>query len=172
MSAEKLVNSTQLDSDLTSVANAIRTKGGTSESLAFPAGFISAVQAIPSGGGGSGEILLASGVYTNVGGSEMTIPVSYNGVGTKVFVIGRDPVVGATQVNAWVNSNITTPSEIINAIGGNTTFTRQMAANGNITYPGTHNCALTEDSIICGKNTGAYNIASLTYDWYIWGYTV
>jgi len=36
-------------SDLTSVANAIRTKGGTSGSLAFPAGFVSAVQNIQTG---------------------------------------------------------------------------------------------------------------------------
>lgn len=52
MSVDKLVDSTQLDADLTSVANAIRTKGGTSASLAFPAGFVSAIDAIPTGGGG------------------------------------------------------------------------------------------------------------------------
>lgn len=50
MAADKLVDSTQLDADLTSVANAIRTKGGTSAQMAFPAGFVSAVQAIPTGG--------------------------------------------------------------------------------------------------------------------------
>lgn len=52
MAVDKLVDSTQLDTDLTSVANAIRTKGGTSAQLAFPAGFVSAVEAIPTGGGG------------------------------------------------------------------------------------------------------------------------
>lgn len=52
MAVDKLVDSTQLDTDLTSVANAIRTKGGTSASLAFPAGFVSAIDAIPTGGGG------------------------------------------------------------------------------------------------------------------------
>lgn len=52
MSADKLVDSTQLDSDLTSVANAIRAKSGGSSQLAFPAGFVSEIQAIPSGGGG------------------------------------------------------------------------------------------------------------------------
>lgn len=52
MSVDKLVDSTQLDADLTSVANAIRTKGGTSASLAFPADFVSAIAAIPTGGGG------------------------------------------------------------------------------------------------------------------------
>lgn len=49
MAVDKLVDSTQLDADLTSVANAIRTKGGTSAQLAFPAGFVSAVQDIPTG---------------------------------------------------------------------------------------------------------------------------
>lgn len=39
--------------DLTSIANAIRTKGGTSAQLAFPSGFVSAVQNIPTGGGSS-----------------------------------------------------------------------------------------------------------------------
>ena len=51
MAVDKLVDSTQLNADLTSVANAIRTKGGTSASLAFPADFVTAIGAIPSGGG-------------------------------------------------------------------------------------------------------------------------
>lgn len=46
MAVDKLVDSAQLDADLTSVANAIRAKGGTSAQLAFPNGFISAVEAI------------------------------------------------------------------------------------------------------------------------------
>lgn len=52
MSLDKLVDSSQLDADLTSVANAIRTKGGTSASLAFPSEFVSAIGAISGGGGG------------------------------------------------------------------------------------------------------------------------
>ena len=38
-------------SDLTAVADAIRTKGGTSAALTFPSGFVTAVENIPSGGG-------------------------------------------------------------------------------------------------------------------------
>lgn len=41
------------DTELISVANAIRTKGGTSAPLVYPAGFISAIQNIPSGGSGA-----------------------------------------------------------------------------------------------------------------------
>jgi hypothetical protein len=49
MAVDKLVDSNQLDANLTSVANAIRAKGGTSAQMAFPTGFVSAVQAIPTG---------------------------------------------------------------------------------------------------------------------------
>ena len=51
MAVDKLVDSSQLDTDLTSVADAIRTKGGTSASLAFPSGFVTAIGNIPTGGG-------------------------------------------------------------------------------------------------------------------------
>lgn len=51
--------------DLTSVANAIRTKGGTSASLSFPDGFVSAVQNIPTGGGSTliSKSITANGTY-------------------------------------------------------------------------------------------------------------
>ena len=58
MAVDKLVDSTKLDADLTSVANAIRTKGGTSAQMAFPAGFVSAVNAIPTGGSGTKQITI------------------------------------------------------------------------------------------------------------------
>lgn len=38
------------DAELTSIASAIRTKGGTSASLSFPTEFVSAIQNIPTGG--------------------------------------------------------------------------------------------------------------------------
>lgn len=47
MALDKLVDSAALDANLTSVANAIRAKSGTSDPMAFPAGFVAAVQAIP-----------------------------------------------------------------------------------------------------------------------------
>lgn len=51
MALDKLVDSTQLDADLTTVANAIRAKGGTSAQLSFPSGMAAAIAAISGGGG-------------------------------------------------------------------------------------------------------------------------
>lgn len=71
MAVDKLVDSAVLDADLTSVADAIREKGGTSESLAFPAGFVSAIGDI-SGGGGK----IASGsIYVQSEGTSLDIPL-------------------------------------------------------------------------------------------------
>lgn len=72
------------DTELISVANAIRTKGGTSASLEWPNGYVSAVGAISAGGGGSSSMsdpirffdydgtLVAS--YTSVPSSLPSVP--------------------------------------------------------------------------------------------------
>ena len=49
MAYDKVVDSAVLDADLETVANAIRSKGGTTASLAFPAGFANAIAAIETG---------------------------------------------------------------------------------------------------------------------------
>lgn len=57
MALDKAIDSAQLDADLTAVADAIRAKGGTSDALAFPSGFVEAVEAIQAGGGDSDSLL-------------------------------------------------------------------------------------------------------------------
>lgn len=61
MANYKVVDAEQLDADLKTVADAIREKGGTTESLEFPLGMKSAVENIKSGGG-----LTIEGVVTGV----------------------------------------------------------------------------------------------------------
>lgn len=58
MAVDKLVDSTQLNSDLTSIANAIRTKGGISAQLAFPSGFVTAIENIETGDGQPTEVIV------------------------------------------------------------------------------------------------------------------
>ena len=49
MATYKAVNVDQLDADMIALANTIRTKGGTSGNLAWPAGYQAAVEAIETG---------------------------------------------------------------------------------------------------------------------------
>ena len=70
MAVDKLVDSSQLDSDLEDIADAIRTKGGTSAQLAFQSGFINAVENIQTGAG------CVKGSFT-VGSSESSHTISF-----------------------------------------------------------------------------------------------
>lgn len=113
MAVDKLVDSTQLNSDLTSVANAIRTKGGTSASLAFPSGFVSAIQNIPSGGGGLPETLLGSGTFTVAAvASQYVVPVTYTGTPNELLVTKDNEDVGIGETTAWINITPDLPTAV------------------------------------------------------------
>lgn len=51
------------DSQLTGIADAIRTKGGTSSQLEFPTGFVSAVQALPESASLGTKTVTGNGTY-------------------------------------------------------------------------------------------------------------
>ena len=50
MAFDKVIDSAKLDADITTIADAIRAKAGTSGKMAFPNGMADAVRSIPSGG--------------------------------------------------------------------------------------------------------------------------
>ena len=64
------------DVDLTSVADAIRTKGGTSASLVYPSGYVSAINALPIGTLQSYK----SAVFTTPGSATITPDSGYVGI--------------------------------------------------------------------------------------------
>ena len=77
MADYKIVDGEKLDQDLTSVANAIRDKSGTTGTLPFPAGFVSAISSISN----------VATVTINNGGNLHNSPVIYldeNGVRQRV----------------------------------------------------------------------------------------
>lgn len=86
------------DTELTSIANAIRTKGSTQAQLEFPTGFVSAINAIPSGGGG-GEYHRIR--YYNSSGSVL--------FDTEYFLDGSHPV---KRGNYAAEPNGTTPVDL------------------------------------------------------------
>lgn len=76
----KVVNTTQLDSDMESLADSIRAKAGVAEKLAFPAGMKAAVEGILTGSDPVIQPLsvTANGTYTAPEGVDGYSPVTVN----------------------------------------------------------------------------------------------
>lgn len=119
--------------DLTSVANAIRTKGGTSAQLAFPADFVSAIEAISGGGA--------------------TSPISFNNL--SVYFV--DVIAGANSVTSFskVNSYFET---LANAPSGHVGFMFAIASGESLARNNTAVCsadAISKDGY--RYKNGSYN---------------
>lgn len=90
MANYKIVNADQLDSDLALVADSIRSKGGTSEQLAFPDGFKSAIDAISKGV----TIQRKTGTVS-ISGTDKSVECGFKP--DAVFFTGKDPYGGTTN---------------------------------------------------------------------------
>lgn len=99
MAYDKVVDSASLDSKLTQVADAIRTKGNTSADLQFPSGFISAIQAIQTGTELKIVVSVTSGAtVTATKGSKVVSGTAVNGTCTLTV-----PEAGTWSVKATHN---------------------------------------------------------------------
>lgn len=85
MAFDKAVDSTALNAGLTKIADAIRAKGGTEGTMAFPDGFAEMIEAIQAGGGG---INATAGTVTVASDSNDYIVTHGLGEVPKFFVIG------------------------------------------------------------------------------------
>lgn len=72
MAFDKVVDSSSLDAGMTSVADAIRAKAGTTDKLVWPDGFKAAIEAI-SGGGGKYQ----AGTLIGDGTANAVIPLEF-----------------------------------------------------------------------------------------------
>lgn len=88
------------DTELTSVADAIRARGGTSASLAFPSGFVTAINNIPSGVTPSG--ISIDGLATN------TQPSGAITLGSSVTSIGDNAFKSKTGITSVTGQNVIT----------------------------------------------------------------
>ena len=101
--AEYLTNTT----DLTKVAAAIREKGGTSASLVYPDGFVTAIQAIQTGTELQIIVSVTSGAtVTATKGSKVLSGTSVNGTCTLTVPEAGEWTVSATLGGQTSNSNI------------------------------------------------------------------
>lgn len=91
-----MANYIATDTDLTAVADAIRSKGGTSAQLAFPADFVQAIEAIKTGGGGdSGELIFNHIKYT-----------------WETVTAGENTITNCSQVESYLKGLSSIPSSL------------------------------------------------------------
>ena len=158
MAVDKLVDSTQLDADLTSVANAIRAKGGTSASLAFPAEFVSAIQAIPTGGGSS----FAHGTFTpteNLTTITIDTGVDYNNLVLYRIAQGNTSM---RSLRALIWKNLASRKPLLVVTTNNT-------GSGFVGFSNQNSGYITKNgSIFTYNNSSQLLAAKEEYEWIAW----
>lgn len=133
------------DTELTSVANAIRTAGGTSSLLNFPNGFVSAVNNI-SGGGSSDFSTAEVTVVNSINGHvNLTMPVCVDvAPATAIGVFSPEPN-STTTVNVIMYKGAATLTEVeFSEIEGEVSFSGDID-DGLITGNGTITITESED---------------------------
>ena len=179
MALDKVVDSAALDAQLTSIADAIRSKGSTTDQLTL-AGMVDAINAIQTGSGGiqsaSGEYSIAEDVASfNIDISDIGfVPdlvvvyldetgVEYTGTPTKIWYLSYVPdIIDRIPVGAYVAYSRTNVGVLWRGAGG--TYVQQIAALSS-NYVGT-NKNEAGIHIHLMRSAVSYPIIAGTYKWF------
>ncbi len=158
MAIDKAVDSSQLNAALKAVADAIRTKGGTSGLLEFPGGFADAIAAIQAGGDGNGlaydmgEFSVSEDVNTNnLGGGGGLDPMK-NGIPHN---LGEVPDFICVWTDAWAGITEAPYTSGASMVGfvwlrGMSGTIGRAAASVNITNPLVVQFSIMQNDYRCG----------------------
>ena len=181
MALDKVVDSAVLDAQLTSIADAIRSKGGTTDQLTL-AGMVDAINAIQTGSGGiqsaSGEYSIAEDVASlNIDISAIGfVPdlvvvyldetgMEYTSAPTKIWYLSYVPdIIDMVNVSNLAQPVYTRTNVGVLWRGAEGTYTQQSAPVST-NYVGTANTE-TGIRIHLARSAATYPIIAGTYKWF------
>lgn len=173
------------DTDLKKVADAIRAKGGTSAPLAYPSGFVSAIQAIQTGIAPQLVVTVSAGATVTATNGSKTISGTADSTGvctlivpeagtwsvsatlggqtsdTKTVSITDSYAVALTFFSATITVNVESGASVTLKKGGTTIATK--TSNGTAVFTVTETGAYTVTATKNGQTTsGSVNVVSST----------
>ena len=190
MAYDKVVDSAQLNADLLTIANAIREKAGTSDALAFPAGFAEAIAAISAGGGDivgetrfiSGSFILTENCTTNYNIAEdiesileaLGGDLKYNECGTRcVILFWVDPFEAGIDMKQFPNmlyAGVSVPTEK-NIAKGTMRMRALTNTSGSVKVSDWSNYVLplnfSSETLRMVFSSSAIGYANIKYNWLI-----
>ena len=148
MAYDKLVDSAQLDADLTSVANAIRTKGGTSAELEFPADFVTAIGDITTGG----NLQTKTGITPTESSQTIEPDTGYDGLDSVQIDAISSSYVGS-GITRRSSSDLTASGATVTAPAGYySSFASKVITSGSAKTPAT---TITANPSIAVSSSGS-----------------
>lgn len=174
MAYDKVVDSAVLEAGLTKIAAAIREKGGTTDTLAFPDAMAEAIAAIEAGGGGgggngvSGQYIVASDktIGTFV---ENAIQIATGLTRVSFFAFALNTLSSAAQykmiAGIWVRHN---DAYYGRRYGQSSSTATSIYQSNNLSTNAAANYFKDIDGTmqICGVTSAAKIVAGDCYDWF------
>ena len=154
MAIDKLVDSTQLDSDLASVADAIRAKSGGSSELDFPSEFVSEIESIPTGGSPTGTKQISinqNGTTTenvaDYASAEINVNVPASEVDSGTKSISSN---GTHDVTGYASASVAVPNSYASGDEGKVVSNGALVAQSsqNIDTNGTYDTTLKNEVVV------------------------
>ena len=175
MAYDKVIDSSVLDAGLKQIADAIREKGGTTDSLAFPAAMADAIAANEAGGvsgGGDGGVFATGSITPASSTPYVEIAHEFGKIPKFAIIIDtnitKQAIVGAVTYSYYIDEKTRRHACYKSGTWNVMSYSGNIEETNTASYMyGKWNSA-TKSTVICGPSSGPNGfINGVNYTWII-----